>query len=114
MANELENNNGDIIIYQFEDGRIKLNVRLENTTMCLTKDQVAEFYEEARATIIEHILNADKESEIEESKTMRKSEIPFFSTKPTNYYNFNFVISVGYRVNSSEYTLSPVDHRTFG
>lgn len=46
--------------------------------MCLTKDQVAEFYEEARATIIEHILNADKESEIEESKTMRKLEIPFF------------------------------------
>lgn len=38
MANELENNNGDIIIYQFEDGRIKLNVRLENTTVCLTKD----------------------------------------------------------------------------
>ena len=51
MANELENNNGDIIIYQLEDGRIKLNVRLENNTVWLTKDQVAEFYEEARATI---------------------------------------------------------------
>ena len=90
MANELENNNGDIIIYQFEDGRIKLNVRLENTTVCLTKDQVAEFYEEARATIIEHILNADKESEIEESKTMRKSEIPFF---PLNLQIITILIS---------------------
>lgn len=100
MANEIEKKNGEIIIYQSEDGKIKLDVRLENQTVWLTIDQMAEMYGKARSTINEHILNAYKEGEIEETKTMRKIGNSDFSTKPTNYYNLDVIISVGYRVKS--------------
>ena len=100
MANEIEKNNGEIIIYQSEDGKIRLDVRLEDKTVWLTIDQMAELFGKARSTINEHILNAYKEGEIEEAKTMRKIGISDFSTKPTNYYNLDVIISVGYRVKS--------------
>ena len=89
MANEIEKNNGEIIIYQSEDGKIRLDVRLEEKTVWLTIDQMAKLYGKARSTINEHILNAYKEKEIEEAKTMRKIGISGFSTKPTNYYNLD-------------------------
>ena len=63
MANEIEKNNGEIIIYQSEDGKIKLDVRLEEKTVWLTIDQMAELYGKARSTINEHILNAYKEKD---------------------------------------------------
>jgi hypothetical protein len=100
MTNETDKSNGEIIIYQSEDGKIKLDVRLENKTVWLTIDQMAELYGKARSTINEHILNAYKEKEIDEAKTMRKIGNSDFSTKPTNYYNLDVIISVGYRVKS--------------
>ena len=100
MKEEIGNNKGEIIIYQSEDGKIKLDVRLEEKTVWLTIDQMAELYGKARSTINEHILNAYKENEIEETKTMRKIGNSDFSTKPTNYYNLDVIISVGYRVKS--------------
>lgn len=92
--------NGEIIIYQSEDGKIKLDVRMEEKTVWLTIDQMAQLYGKARSTINEHILNAYKEDEIEEAATMRKIGNSDFSTKPTNYYNLDVIISVGYRVKS--------------
>ncbi len=100
MSDGIEQSNGEIIIYQSEDGKIKLDVRLEDKTVWLTIDQMAEMYGKARSTINEHILNAYKEKEIEETKTMRKIGNSDFSTKPTNYYNLDVIISVGYRVKS--------------
>ena len=100
MKEEIGNNKGEIIIYQSEDGKIRLDVRLEEKTVWLTIDQMAELYGKARSTINEHILNAYKENEIEEAKTMRKIGNSDFSTKPTNYYNLDVIISVGYRVKS--------------
>lgn len=100
MSDGIEKSNGEIIIYQSEDGKIKLDVRLENKTVWLTIYQMAELYGKARSTINEHILNAYKEGEFEEAKTMRKIGISDFSTKPTNYYNLDVIISVGYRVKS--------------
>lgn len=104
MANNIEKNNGEIIIYQSEDGKIRLDVRLEEKTVWLTIDQMAELYGKARSTINEHILNAYKEKEIEEDKTMRKIGNSDFSTKPTNLYNLDVIISVGYRVKSIQGT----------
>lgn len=100
MANEIEQNNGEIIIYLSEDGKIRLDVRLENKTVWLTIDQMAELYGKSRSTINEHILNAYKEGEVEAAVTMRKIGNSDFSTKPTNYYNLDVIISVGYRVKS--------------
>ena len=104
MKEEIGNNKGEIIIYQSEDGKIRLDVRLEEKTVWLTIDQMAELYGKARSTINEHILNAYKENEIEEAKTMRKIGNSDFSTKPTNYYNLDVIIAVGYRVNSYQAT----------
>lgn len=100
----MEQNNGEIIIYQSEDGKIRLDVRLENKTVWLTIDQIAELYGKSRSTVNEHILNAYGEGEIEKTKTMRKIGISDFSTKPTNYYNLDVIISVGYRVKSKQGT----------
>ncbi len=97
MENE---NKGEIIIYQSEDGIIQLDVRLENETVWLTIDQMALLFGKARSTINEHILNAFQDGELNESDSVRKIGNSDFSTKPTNYYNLDVIISVGYRVHS--------------
>ena len=89
-----------MIIYQSEDGNVHLDVRLENETVWLTIEQMSSLFGKARSTINEHILNAFQEGELQESDSVRKIGISDFSTKPTNYYNLDVVISVGYRVHS--------------
>ena len=92
--------NGEIIIYQSEDGVVQLDVRLENETVWLTIDQMSLLFGKARSTINEHILNAFQDGELNESDSVRKIGNSDFSTKPTNYYNLDVIISVGYRVHS--------------
>jgi len=55
MKEEIENNNGEIIIYQSEDGKKKLDVRLENKTVWLTQEQITQLYSKGRSTITEHM-----------------------------------------------------------
>lgn len=85
------NEQGNIIIYQSEDGIIRLDVRLEDKTVWPTIDQMAELFGKSRSTINEHILNVYEEGELEETKTKRKIGISDNSTKPTNFYNLDFV-----------------------
>lgn len=96
--------NGEIIIYKSEDGNIKVDVLFEGDTVWLTIDQMAALFSKSRSTINEHILNVYKEGELLESDTMRKNGNSDFSTKPTNFYNLDVVISVGYRVKSHQGT----------
>ena len=58
-------------------------------------------FTKSRSTINEHILNAFSEKELEKSQSVRKIGNSDFSTKPTNYYNLDVIISVGYRVKSA-------------
>jgi hypothetical protein len=94
----------NIIIYQTEDGNTKIETRLEDETVWLTIDQMAELFQKSRSTINEHILNVYGEQELGSELTMRKIGISDFSTKPTNYYNLDVIISVGYRVKSHQGT----------
>ncbi|MFN6329012.1 MAG: RhuM family protein [Chitinophagales bacterium] len=94
----------EIILYTTEDGLTKINVQLENETVWLTIDQMAELFNKSRSTINEHIINIYAENELIESETMRKIGISDFSTKPTNFYNLDVIISVGYRVKSIQGT----------
>ncbi len=94
----------NIIIYQSEDGVIRLDVRLEEKTVWLTIDQMSELFCKSRSTINEHILNIYEEGELEEETTKRKIGNSDFSTKPTNFYNLDVIISVGYRVKSIQGT----------
>jgi hypothetical protein len=90
----------EIIIYQTDDGITKIETRLENETVWLTIDQMADLFQKSRSTINEHIINIFKEGELIEESVVRKIGISDFSTKPTNFYNLDVIISVGYRVKS--------------
>lgn len=93
-------NYGEMMIYQTEDGLTKIDVNMHNETVWLTQEQMGELFQKAKSTINEHIKNIYLEGELQQEETMRKFGNTEFSTKPTNFYNLDVVISVGYRVKS--------------
>ena len=98
----MKKEDSEILIYQTEDGETRIEVKMdsEHDSVWLTQLQMAELFQKAKSTINEHIKNIYKEGELEESESMRKIGISEFSTKPTNFYNLDVIISVGYRVKS--------------
>ena len=96
--------NSQILIYQSDDGQTKIQTRLENETVWLSIEQMGELFQKSRSTINEHILNIYEEGELEKEPSMRKIGNSDFSTKPTNFYNLDVIISVGYRVKSHQGT----------
>ena len=97
-------NNSNILIYQTEDGQTKIQTRLEEETVWLSQEQMSELFQKSRSTINEHIKNIYKENELEEVVTMKKFGNSEFAKKPTNFYNLDVIISVGYRVKSLQGT----------
>ena len=87
-------------IILFENQGVKLEVNLKDETVWLTQNQMAELFGKAKSTINEHIKNIYKEGELIEKETMTKFGNSEFADKPTNYYNLDMIISVGYRVKS--------------
>ena len=96
--------NDEILIYQSKDGIIKIDVLFENETVWLNIEQMSTLFGKSRSTINEHILHIYEEKELKEVDTMRKIGNSDFSTKPTNFYNLDVIISVGYRVKSLQGT----------
>ncbi|HAK28423.1 MULTISPECIES: virulence RhuM family protein [Sphingobacterium] len=94
----------NLLIYQSEDGVTRIETRLEGETVWLTLEQMSELFQKSKSTINEHVLNIFKEEELFEDEVKRKIGISDFSTKPTNYYNLDVIISVGYRVKSHQGT----------
>ncbi|OGS19332.1 MAG: cell filamentation protein Fic [Elusimicrobia bacterium RIFOXYA2_FULL_50_26] len=90
----------NIIIYISQDGQAHIQVRLEDDTVWLTQEQMADLFDKSKSTINEHIQNIYNEKELDISTTMKKFGNSEFSTKPTNNYNLDVIISVGYRVKS--------------
>jgi hypothetical protein len=97
-------NTGEILIYQNQEGNIKIDVRLEEETVWLTQDQMALLFGKAKSTINEHIKNIFEEGELNEATSLHKFGISEFQQKTPNYYNLDVVISVGYRVKSIQGT----------
>ena len=97
MKKQKESN---IILFKTDDDKISVDVRLEDETVWLTIDDMCSLFEKSRSTINEHILNIFAEGELIEQHSIRKIGNSDFSTKPTNYYNLDVIISVGYRVKS--------------
>lgn len=89
-----------MIIFKTEDEKITIDVLFDQDTVWLTIDNMVELFGKSRSTINEHILNIFAEGELAESEYVRKIGISDFSTKPTNFYNLDVIISVGYRVKS--------------
>ena len=93
----------EIAIFKTEKETINVEVLFEDETVWLTQEQMAQLFEKSKSTINEHIKNIFEEKELEEKQAIRKFGISEFSstiTKPTNYYNLDVIISVGYRVKS--------------
>ena len=72
--NEKENNTnkGEIIIYQSEDGLTQINVKLEDETIWLTQQQMAELFQTSRTNVVEHIRNIYSEGELYQNSTCRE------------------------------------------
>ena len=96
----MEKKKNEIIL--FENQGIKLEVNVKDDTVWLTQDQMSKLFGKAKSTINEHIKNIFKENELQENETMTKFGNSEFSDKPTNYYNLDMIISVGYRVKSQQ------------
>ena len=92
------NEKNEIILFENQD--VKLEVNLKEETVWLTQEQMSKLFKKAKSTINEHIKNIYKDGELVENDTMTKFGNSEFSDKPTNYYNLDMIISVGYRVKS--------------
>lgn len=90
----------EFLMYITEDGKIKIDTLMQNETVWLTQEQMAELFDKAKSTVNEHIKNVFLESELKADEVMKKFGNSEFTKKPTNYYNLDVVISVGYRVKS--------------
>lgn len=93
----------NIIIYQTEDGRTKIETRLENETVWLTQEQMSELFQRDRSVITKHISNIFKDGELTEKSNVQILHISG-SDKPVKFYNLDVIISVGYRVKSHQGT----------
>ena len=87
-------------IILFENQGVKLEVNLKDETVWLTQSQMSELFGKAKSTVNEHIKNIYNEGELIKKETMTKFGNSEFADKPTNYYNLDMIISVGYRVKS--------------
>ena len=94
-----------IVIYQTDDGRTQIDVRLENDTVWLTQAQMAELFQTDRTSIVRHVNNIYKVDELDKESTCAKIAQVQIEGKRTvkrmvPFYNLDMIISVGYRVNS--------------
>ncbi len=102
-------NKSEIVLYQTEDGVTKINVTLENESVWLTLDQMAELFGRDKSTISRHIGNIFAEGELEEQATVAKNATVQIEgerevVRNLDYYNLDVIISVGYRVKSKRGT----------
>ena len=95
-------NQGDIVIYQTDDGLTKIDVRFTDETVWLTQAQLCELYQTSKSNISEHIKNIFLEGELDENSVVRKFRTTATDGKNYNvsYYNLDMIISLGYRVKS--------------
>ena len=91
--------NNEIVIYQSEDGKTQLDVKLEGETVWLNTKQMAVLFDKEESNIRRHITNVFKEGELD-----RENNVHFLHVngvkKPVPYYTLDVIISVGYRVHS--------------
>lgn len=102
---EIEASKGQFLVYQTEDGRLKLNVRLEDETVWLTQQRMAELFQSSKQNISHHISSIFDEGELSPEATVKnyltvQQEGNREVKRHLDYYNLDMIISVGYRVKS--------------
>lgn len=93
---------GELILYQTEDGLTKIDVVMENDSVWLSLDQMADLFQRDKSTISRHIKNIFTEGELEEKAVVAKFATTAADSKTyqVSFYNLDVIISVGYRVKS--------------
>ena len=96
-------NNGEIIIYQTDDGLTHIDVKMEDETVWLTQAQLVQLYQTSKSNVSEYIKHIFEEGELEENAVIRKFRTTAADGKNynTTYYNLDMIISLGYRIKSS-------------
>lgn len=97
------NQQGEMVIYQTEDGKASVDVMLENETVWLTQKQMALLFDKDQSVIARHIANVFEEGELDKSN-MQILHNTMFKYRPTAVYNLDVIIAVGYRVRSQRGT----------
>lgn len=97
--------NSEIILYQTNDGQTKIEVVLDNETVWLTLNQIAELFQRDKSVISRHIKSIFETKELDESSTVAKNATVQMEgdreiQRDIEYYNLDIIISVGYRVKS--------------
>ena len=100
-----ESTQGEVIIYQTDEGDTKIDVRFVDETVWLTQAQLVELFQSSKANISEHIKNIYDEGELDEKSTVRKFRTVQIEgersvTRSIVHYNLDMIISLGYRVKS--------------
>jgi hypothetical protein len=98
-------NYGEIIIYQTEDGLTNIEVKIQDETVWLTQQQMADLFQTSRINVVEHIKHIYEEGELDENSTCRKfrqvrQEGNRMVSREMPFYNLDMIISLGYRVKS--------------
>ncbi len=106
---ETKEKNNSIIIYEASKGDVRIDVRLENETIWLTLNQIADLFGVDKSGVSRHIKNIYKEAELKEKSTVAKiatvqKEGRRIVERDVEFYNLDMIISVGYRVNSQRAT----------
>lgn len=98
----MSENRTELMMYQTEDGQTKIDVRMENETVWLSLDQMAELFQRDKSTISRHIRNIFAEGELDREAVVAKfaTTASDGKTYQVDFYNLDVIISVGYRVRS--------------
>ncbi len=99
----MEFSGGEVVLFQAEDGKTRLEVQLDRETVWLNQDQMTMLFDRDQSVISRHIRSVFKEGELDEKSNMQKMHIAN-SDKPVAFYNLDVIISVGYRVKSQRGT----------
>lgn len=98
-----QDQSSQILIYQTDNGQTRIETRLENETVWLSQEQMAQLFQRERTVITKHIKNIFAEGELEEKSNVQNLHFAH-SGKPVKFYNLDVIISVGYRVKSLQGT----------
>ena len=95
-------NNGEILIYQSENGVTKIDVKIIDDTVWLTQAKLCELYQTSKSNVSEHIKHIFEEGELDQSSVVRKFRTTGADGKTYNviHYNLDMIISLGYRIKS--------------
>ena len=99
----MEENYGEILIYQTENGATSIDVKIQDDTVWLTQQQLVDLYQSSKSNVSEHIKHIFDEGELDEEAVVRKFRTTASDGKTYSitYYNLDMIISLGYRIKSS-------------